>query len=57
MDVNVHGWAVGGVRQPRPEDPIRHCQTKPRGARAIQDRHLVPKRENFEVQSRARSSG
>ena len=45
------------LRQPRPEHPIRRGQTKPRGARAIQDRHLMPEREDLEVQSRARSRG
>jgi hypothetical protein len=41
---------------PRPEIPIRRGQTKSRGARAIQDRHLMPERQDLEVQSRARSS-
>jgi hypothetical protein len=41
---------------PRPENPIRRGQTKPRRARAIQDRQLMPECEDLEVQSRARSS-
>ena len=45
------------LRQPRPEHPIRRGQTKSRRARAIQDRHLMPEREDLEVQSRARSRG
>ena len=36
---------------------IRRGQTNPRGARAIQDRQLMPEREDFEVQRRTRSSG
>ena len=44
-------------RQPRPENPIRRGQTKSRGARAIQDRQLMPERKDLEVQSRARSRG
>ena len=41
------------ARQPRPEHPIRRGQTKSRGARAIQDRQLMPEREDLEVQRRA----
>ena len=40
-----------------PRAPIRRGQTKSRGARAIQDRQLIPEREALEVRSRAQSSG
>jgi hypothetical protein len=45
------------LRQPRPEHPIRRGQAKSRRTRAIQDRHLMPEREDLEVESRARSRG
>jgi hypothetical protein len=44
------------LRQAGPENPIRHGQTKSRGARAIQDRPLMPEREDLEMQSGARST-
>jgi hypothetical protein len=44
------------LRPPRPEHPIRRGQTQPRGARAMQDRQLMPERADFEVQRRARTT-
>ena len=51
------GMVGDGDGQPRPQNPVCRSQTTWRGTRAIQDRQLMPEREDLEVQRRVGSGG
>ena len=48
--------AMPSLRQPRPQHTINRREAKPWTARTVRDCQLVPKREDLQMQHRARTN-